>query len=140
GNGPSVGAGERGRSDHGARAPSHCDRGRQFDVFHAFPPVLRTIQAVTRPRGTGFNPGEANLSRPRAQTKTPPFAAGSSLGGVSQLARRTTLDQAGMRSSASCGSRSTHPPPPTLSMKLPPSATLSRLLRRLRIKTAQYFS
>src|SRR5579864_1503197 len=47
--------------------------------------------------------------KPSPKTKTPPFAAGSSSGGASLAARgvEPSGDQAGMRSSRSCGSRST---------------------------------
>src|SRR5262245_13466142 len=69
-----VAAGKRRIADQRPRRRSERDSDNQSDVFHDFPLVLRTIQSVTRPRGAGFNPGDANLSRAMAQTKTPPFA------------------------------------------------------------------
>ena len=80
-----------------------CDLASQADSPAQFCMGVRDFD----PEHVGFRV-LAFLMRLTPQTKTPPFAAGSSLGGESLTGSRVELgDQAGIRSSTSCGSRST---------------------------------
>src|SRR6185312_11488459 len=74
-----VAAGKRRIADERARCRSEPDRSNQPDVFHDFPLVFTDNPSNTRHREASFNPGGSEfVAQAMAQTKTPPFAAGSS--------------------------------------------------------------